>query len=350
MSSTEITATGTAGRQDSPEPIFHAFFGYLATAALGTAVRLRMFDALAEEPLDSRTLAERLGAAERGTRILAEALAALGFLEPDPAGWRLAPVATSFLVGGQPAYLGSLASIFYSDWQWRGLLALEDAVRAGGAVLEDQDLEAPQHEFWETYVNSWAGASVASAAALAEILSPWIASRRPFYSLDLACGGGWYSFALASAHQHAKITLLDQPHVIAAVRRGAQQRGLEERTRLIEGDMFEAPLGGPYDLVIVSQLLHCLGEEQCVRLLRRISGALKPDGRLAIHDFATRESPAQEPTPRLFSLIMLVRFHHGEAHSLADYERMLEAAGYAQPELHELPGQPTSVLLATRAS
>lgn len=349
VSTRTLQSVETAPPPASPAPIFHAFFGYLATAALGAAVRLGIFEALAERACDTRELAERVSADRRGTRILAEALAALGFLEPDGAGWRLTPVASSFLVRGRPAYLGDLANIFYSSWQWQGLLGLEGAVRAGGTVLPEQDLEVPLHDFWQTYASSWEGASISSAQALSEILGPWIAQRRPFSSLDLACGGGWYSFALATAHEHAQITLLDQPHVIAAARQGAERRGLLARTSFIEGDMFEVPLGGPYDLVIASNLLHLLGGGECRRLLRLIAPALKPDGRLAIHEFAARSSPAQEPTPRLFSLIMLVRTHHGQAHSLADYEQMLSDTGYAPPELHELAGEPTCVLLTQRA-
>ncbi len=349
--STPTLAATTAPEQRlvSPQPIFQTFFGYIATAALGTAVRLGLFDALGDGARDARAVAEETGADERGVRILLEALTALHLLEPDPAGWRLAPVASSFLVRGGPAYLGDLASVFYSDWQWRGFLTLPDAVRTGGSVSADQDLDVPLHEFWATYAHSWAGASGASAAALAEILGPWASARRPFESLDLACGGGWYSFALASACAHAQITLLDQPHVIVTARRNAEARGLLERTAFIEGDMFQAPLGGPYDLVVVSQLLHMIGPEQCRRLLRRLAGALKPGGQLAIHDFASRSGPGEEPTPRLFSLIMLVRTHFGEAHSLDEYRGMLAETGFTQPELHELPGQPTCVLLSRRA-
>ena len=349
MATTEVEATTQAAQGlPSAAPVFRTFFGYLATAALGAAVRLGVFDAIAAGRADTAAVAEAIGADERGTRVLLDALAALGFVERQEDRYRLSAVADAFLVSSRPTYLGPLADIFYSDWQWAGFLRLADAVRAGGTAVEEQDLERPLHPFWETYVSSWGAAGFPPAASLAARLGPWIAERRRFASLDLACGDGLYSFMLVDAHSHVAATLLDQPHVLATTRRLADERGLSERTSFLEGDMFELELGGPYDLIVASNVFHLFGEDKCRDLLHKLRAVLAPDGRLAIHEFAP-DASNPDPVAQLFSLVMLVRTHSGETHTLADYERMLTETGFTSPDIHPLDGQPTALLLSSPA-
>jgi C-methyltransferase len=71
--------------------------------------------------------------------------------------------------------------------------------------------------------------------------------------------------------------------------------------------MFEAALGGPYDLAIASHVFHNLSEARGGQLLRRLSAALGPGGRIAIQDFLGPDSrPADDPLPCLVSVLLLV--------------------------------------------
>ena len=58
--------------------------------------------------------------------------------------------------------------------------------------------------------------------------------------------------------------------------------GRRERTggcASLEGDFLKDPLGGPYDFVWISQILHAYSGADCVKLLRRARSALVPGGR-----------------------------------------------------------------------
>jgi cyclopropane fatty-acyl-phospholipid synthase-like methyltransferase len=160
-----------------------------------------------------------------------------------------------------------------------------------------------------------------------------------------------YSLTLARQHEHARLTLLDWPNVLAITRGTVDEMGLLERTSFIEGDVFDMPLGGPYDLIVASHIFHHFSEERCVALMRRLAGALKPDGRLAINDFMAAETkPQEEPFPRLFSVIMLVFTQEGEAYSIEAYEQMLREAGFDAPDVHEGHGMPSRFLIASPLS
>jgi C-methyltransferase len=342
-----MTALNSQQQNVSPEPIFHALQGFQATAVLGTAIRLRVFDAIAGGVTALDGLAGAVSADRRGLAVLCDALTAIGFLVADAAGYHLAPVSERFLVRDGGAYLGGLADVFFSEWQWRGHLALPEAVQRGGTLGGDQNVAALEHPFWTGFVDSWTGPSFPSAHAISALLADWAGGRDRVHILDVACGNGIYGATFAGRHPRAQVTFLDQANVIPGTRAWAERLGVADRATYLDGDMFTRPLGGPYDVALASHVFHHFSPESCVALLRRIAGALKPGGRIAIHDFIVTTSHAHEPASALFAVIMLIRTPEGRVYSIADYRAMLAEAGFAAPDLHDLPGLPTRLLTAT---
>jgi C-methyltransferase len=320
--------------------------GLEATAILQAGVHLGVFDALADGKDDVAGISGRIGASERGTRILLDALSVFGLVDAD-GGYKLTPLADAFLVTGRPSYLGGMVNILAGDWAWTGYPRLADAVRTGGTVLEE-DAETPGHSFWETFARSSPGIAIPASHALAEVLAPWAESRETLEVLDIACGSGLFGLTIAERFQHAHLTLLDWPNVLAITRGTVEQKGLLDRTSFVEGDVFGVPLGGPYDLVVASHIFHHFSEERCLELLRRLSSALKPGGRLAINEFSAAAPVSEEPFPRLFSIIMLVWTQEGEAYPVETYRRWLKASGFSPPAVHQGAGMPSRILIAER--
>jgi C-methyltransferase len=251
--------------------------GLQVTAILEAAVQLGVFDRLAEGNNQAASIASAVGADERGTRILLNALAALGMLETADGTYSLSPLADAFLVSTRPTYLGGMLNIMAGGWAWSGYPRLADAVRAGGTILEHH-AEIPGHEFWEAFAPSSVGIAMPAAHALAEILAPWAAERERLEILDIACGSGLYSLTLAARQPEAHTTLLDWANVLEFTRANVEKMSLGERTDYIEGDVFEVPLGGPYDLIVASHIFHHFSEERCLQLMRRLFDALRPGG------------------------------------------------------------------------
>jgi ubiquinone/menaquinone biosynthesis C-methylase UbiE len=332
----------------SPEPLMQMIQGLQVTAIVQAAVQLGIFDRLAEGKNQIGSIASGVAADERGTRILLNALAALGIVETSDGTYALSPLADAFLVSSRPTYLGGMLNIMAGRWAWAAYPRLADAVRAGGTILEEH-AETPGHEFWEAFAPSSVGVAMPAANALAEILGPWAAEHDGLEVLDIACGSGLYSLALLAQQPSAKTTLLDWANVLELTRANVEKMSLTERTSYIEGDVFEVPLGGPYDLVFASHIFHHFSEERCLELLRRLHDTLKPGGRLAINDFVPSGSrPADEPFPFLFSVIMLTWTREGEAYPLSTYERLLAEAGFGRVEVHPSIGMPSSFMIAER--
>jgi len=332
----------------SPEPLLQMIQGLEVTAILQAGVQLRIFDHVAQGKNQPDAIAAAIGADERGTRILLDALAALGLLERDGGAYGLSPMSEAFLVSGGPTYMGGLLDIFAPDWVWTSHQRLAEVVRSGGTLLE-QHAETPEHAFWETFAPSSAALAVPGGQAVAGLVEEWSRERESMEILDVACGSGLLSLTVAAQHPGARATLLDWANVLSRTADNVDRLDLRGRTDFIEGDVFTVPLRGPYDLIIASHIFHHFSEQRCLALMRRLAEVLKPDGRLVIQDFVSGLSPAEAPFPYLFSVRMLTWTREGESHSIDVYEHLLHQAGFSAPEAHSVEGMPSQFLVAGRA-
>nr|WP_017537063.1 class I SAM-dependent methyltransferase [Nocardiopsis halophila] len=323
---------------------------YKTTSLLRTGIELGVFDVLAERPLRPEEVAERLGLDARATRITLDALAALGLLESEDGRLGLSPGADELLVRESPGYFGDMVHVISSDEEWEALRRLPEAVRNGGSVL-DTDAESPEYRYWEDFASYAAAIAEPTAQVVTDTLEPWAKERDDLDVLDVACGHGIYGFTFAERHPRARLWALDWPNVLTVTAEHAEAFGLDDRTEYIEGDMFEAPLGGPYDLITITNVLHHFSEERATELLRRAAGVLKPGGRIGIVGFTLDDGrpPRQDPAPHLFSVLMLVWTSQGEVHPMSAYKRMLSAAGLELEIPAVVPGLPFRVLTARHA-
>ncbi|HLK02428.1 MAG TPA: class I SAM-dependent methyltransferase [Streptosporangiaceae bacterium] len=322
--------TGLATDVVTRQRIFGMMQAYKQTSLLRTGIELGVFDALGPEPSDAARLSARLAADPRGMRILLNALAAIGLLELDGAEYRLSPGTEQFLVRGGPDYLGDMVRVMSSDWEWDALKELTAAVRHGGTVTT-VNAETPRYQYWEDFASFATAVAEPTARRTAEVLEQWADDRPALDVLDVACGHGLYGYEFAAAHPRARVWSLDWPNVLTITREHAERRGVADRAAFIPGDMFSVPLGGPYDLILLTNVTHHFDEQRVTELLARLRTALKPDGRLVIVGFTVGdEAPSVDPAPHLFSVLMLVWTGGGESHSVASYDRALAAAGYTQ--------------------
>lgn len=82
--------------------------------------------------------------------------------------------------------------------------------------------------------------------------SPWVA-RAPERILDLCCGSGCIGLAAAMAFPESTLVLADlSPDALAVAAQNTEAYGLEERTTLVESDLFDALEGEHFDLILTN--------------------------------------------------------------------------------------------------
>lgn len=334
-------------RAMGPEAIMQMMQGAVASAVLKAGVEVNAFGALEAGPLDAKGAASRIGAPERTTRILFDALAVLGLVVKADGKYALTPAARDHLVPGKPMYLGDVTNIFNGPMLWPALPQLAQAVKSGGTVMESH-AETPAHPFWETFAQSSAAMAFPAAMALDAYVGAFLAGKPRARVLDVACGSGIVGLTLAK-HPNVEVTLLDWPNVLDKTKTWAQRLEADaSRVKYLPGNFFEIDWKGPYDLVVLSHVYHHFDDATCRTITRKAAAALEADGRIAINDMVHDASLAN-PGATMFSVIMMLWTRKGEAFTLADYSRWLKDGGFAEPSVHPAPGMPASWMIAQRA-
>src|SRR4051812_16733947 len=102
--------------QGKPNPglIFDTLNAYQRSASLIGAIDLDLFTAIGEGHTTAPKIAQRIGASERGTRILSDYLTIIGFLSKRGDDYSLTPDSATFLDKRSPAYFGGTARFLSS--------------------------------------------------------------------------------------------------------------------------------------------------------------------------------------------------------------------------------------------
>jgi SAM-dependent methyltransferase len=270
--------------------------------------------------LQSTELASRLNADLRGTRILADALVSLDLLRKDGSGYENGPLVKEYLLADSPR--SKVALLHHSARQYERWAGLLDAVVEGTPVEEsrvDPRLSADPKAFARAMddVGRESAGKTADALPLGGIES----------FLDLGGGPGAYAIEVVSRCPDIRATVLDTAETLEVTHRRVERAGLEGRVRLLAADAFVDDLGGPYDLILLSNVVHIYSPADNRKLIKRCAGELTPGGRLAVKDFLLDEERLEPRGGLLFAVNMLVSTEGGDAYTAAEVESWAQEAG-----------------------
>ena len=290
--------------------------GYQRAMILFTALKIGLFRGLAEGPCGAPLLARRIGADPGKLAVLLDALSSLGLVGKRAGRYRNAGIARDLLLPG-PRSMESILLHHLDGWGEWG--RLPSAVRAG----REPRIRA-EGGYQENFIRGMEENARERAARVARAF-PLRARER---LLDLGGGAATYAVAWAEGCPDAEITVFDTPGTLRITRKILREKGAEGRVRLVEGDFLKAPLGGPYDFVWISQILHAYAVPDCVRLLRRARASLAPGGRVGVQEFLLDDGKTSPPGAAFFSVHMVAVTDGGRAYTAGEIAGMMRKAGY----------------------
>ena len=297
-----------------------------AAAALRTAVRLGLLEQLGRGPATADEVAVRCGTAPGATGLLLEALEALGVLRRDDG---------RYAVTVMTRWVGTLEA---------GWARLDDVVRTDRPIVA-ADTPAGAAELYPEVVPFLTRLFAPAARQAAERLAPVDGEV-----LDVGAGAAPWSLALAAADPRARITALDLPDVLPVTRRAVAQAGMDDRFRLVPGDVFTADLPEEaYDLVLLANVCHLFDADTNRALLRRLRRVLRPGGTLAVVDALPSEDPDEHRLLALYALGLRLRTVAGAVYPLASYSAWAEEAGLGPVGAVPLSRTPPLALLTCTA-
>jgi hypothetical protein len=162
-------------------------------------------------------------------------------------------------------------------------------------------------------------------AGPARTLAQTLAGRLPARAriLDAGGGTGTYARALLDELPEATALLVDRPEVLALA-------AAHPRLTLHAADLL-APWQAPdkFDVILLVNVLHLLGADDCRTLLADLAGRLAPHGCLVVKDLDARTR-----TGTLFSLNMALFTERGRVHDAGAIAGWLADAGLADLRAH----------------
>jgi O-methyltransferase domain/Dimerisation domain len=321
------------GKQPSPALVFDTLNSYQRTQALKTAIELELFTAIGEGNTTAKTIAERCGASERGTRILCDFLTIVGFLTKQGDNYSLTLDSATFLDKRSPAYMGTVSKFILSPHIKDNFDRLTETVRKGG-YSADTAFE-PDHPMWVEFARSMQPMMAMPAQLMAQVVDP--AKDQNLRVLDIAAGHGLYGVAFAKQNPQVEVTAVDWPKVLEVAKENAAAAGVADRYHVKPGSAFDVDYGTGYDLVLLTNFLHHFDKDTCETLLRKVHAALADGGRAATLEFVPNDDRVTPPQAAAFSMQMLGGTPSGDAYTFAEFEQMFHNAGFARSEFHELP-------------
>jgi hypothetical protein len=324
-----------------PTPILRILSGLRLNAALVSVLDLRICKHLAEGPCSAGELASRAGISERGAQALLDMLVAIEACVVEAGVYRNGPLADAFLVPGRPGYVGDEeAAQFHAMYAQWGKLA--EIVRTGHP---GHDIDSPEMlAFWSVLTPGIGRRH----RPVAEEGVRWLGLTEGAPSLlDVGGGAALYSLALLRQNERARATQLDWPHINRIARDEIENAGLSGRFSTIDGDFRTTEAGGPYDVAVLSNIVHQESQASATALMKKLHGVLRPGGRLLVSEFVVDDGRRSPPFSLFFNLNLLMATPEGRSYERKDIARLFREAGFGEPTFRAV-GPIATLAVATR--
>ena len=314
--------------------------GFAAARILQLAVELDVFTRLANEAKTAAQLATLIPVHPDALERLLDALVAMGFLAKDAERFRALPISHTYLARSGPKYMGHFIQHLAHRWEDWG--RLRDAIQSGKPVRKSDLYEQETPADRELFIRGL------HELALARGDARWLARAVPLGRcrrlVDVGGGPGTYAALLCRANRELEATVLDLPATLEVTRKILREFDTTGRVRTLAGDYRSEPIpGGPYDVALLSNVLHAEDEPTNLRLLQNVHDALVPGGILIVKDHVMSPDHTSPENGAVFALELLLGTR-GRSYSFAEISGWMEQTGFR--DMVEVPvGPPAQVSL-----
>lgn len=319
---------------------------FASSRVLHVAMSLDLFTRMANQDKTAAQLATLLDTNAHALEILLDALASQGFLLKRNGRYFDTPTAQTYLSITGPKYLGHY--IRHIGRQWDNWGKLETVLRRGRPngkrveLLEDAAAT-------EDYVRGMHELALASGEA--RYMSKAIPLRKCNKLLDLGGGPGTYAALFCHANLHLKAVVFDLPATLKVTRKVLREFDQSKRVSTQSGDYrsTDKVRGGPYDVVLVSNILQYEDAATNAAILAKAHDALIPGGLLIMKEHVLNADHTAPTHATIFSMEMQLTTR-GRAYSFSEVASWMEAAGFIDSvEVPMEPPMDASLILALRS-
>src|SRR6185437_2946623 len=288
MSASVQTPAPTPEATRKPEPaeqMMQLCAGYMASACIQVAAKLKIADVLAHGPKPVRELASASGAHEDRLYRVLRVLASLGvFTETAPRTFAVTPVGET-LRSDIPNSFRNMALWISSPFHFRTYAEILHSVKTG-EITCDHVYGKPVFEFLpenpeisELFNNAM--------TTMSEMVTPALLEAYDFAGIntlmDVAGGHGALLRAILNKHPKMKGVLIDLDHVIKGAAKVPENQAIAHRCEFLSADFF-AELPSAADAIIMKHIIHDWDDDKAAIILKNCRKALagKPNARILL--------------------------------------------------------------------
>ena len=295
---------------------------YWKTCALHTGVKLDVFTIIGSAHASSEEIASKINGDLRGVSALLNALAAMELILKTQGRFSNTDFSKRFLSKDSPDYTGFI--IMHHHHLMASWAEMSESVLSGKpnrVSVSNTDKEIERESFLMGMFNL--------AKETAPIYSKMIDLSGCARLLDLGGGPGTYAIYFCLNNPGLKAAVFDLPTTRTFAEKTIASFDLSERIRFKEGSYLDdtVDIEPEYDAAWLSHILHGEGPTAAESIVAKAVGALKPGGKILIHEFILDHTLDGPLFPALFALNMLVGTEHGQAYSETQLRGMLKRCG-----------------------
>ena len=321
--------------------VFDLMAGFVYSQVLLACVRLRILEAVAQQPRSLDELAQWTNLPPAGLQRLLQSALALGLLNLRSQGrYGLGPLGAP--VAGHAGIRAMIEhhAVLYQDMQ--------DPV----AMLQGPGQPGAMAQYWPYTLDEDAQVAQAAQAAQAQAekyarYSNLMSASQPFVVdeilasyrfdahrcvLDVGGGQGTFMSRLALHATHLQVKLFDLPEVAALARANFARQGLQSRSEALPGSFLKDPLPQGADLVTLIRVAHDHPDADVRTLLAAIYQALPPGGTLLLSEPMAQEQ-GETPQGDAYFHFYLLAMGAGRLRTPRELMAMMAEAGFAHLEV-----------------
>ena len=332
-----------------PSNVLELLAAFRRSKVMFAALKLGVFDLLAESGLTAEEIAAELSTHPEAQRRLLDACVGLGLLQWDGHTYRNTPAATAYLTQSSPQRLTGYLN-FSNDVMWGLWAHLDDAVREGthrwkqvygwDAPIFSHFFQTPERK--REFLLGMHGFGVISSPHVVRAVD-----IRPFgHLVDLGGATGHLAVAACRCYPHLRATVFDLADAVPLAEEMIASTDVADRVRVTAGDFFVDPLP-PADLYALGRILHDWAEDKIHTLLQRIHAALPSGGGILIAEKLLRDDKTGPSWAQLQDLNMLT-CTEGRERTIAEYRQLLESHGFTDVQGVVTPSPLDAVLAIKR--
>ncbi|MFQ6072449.1 MAG: methyltransferase [Methanosarcinales archaeon] len=323
-------------KEADPSVIMEMNTAFWISRTLQVANELEIFTKLSGKCLTLEDAAKAIEIPPRPAEMLLNACVALGLLEKENGCYKNSNLSEKYLVKDKPEYFGYMIA--------HGVQLSESWSKLGEVVKNNKPIEhsAPfeDEETARMFTLAMHSGSTPTAKALVDFIP---LPHTPIKLLDVGGGSGVISIKLAEKYPNIEAVVFDTPNVCKVAQEFINQSPASNRIKTYAGDYTkELPKG--FDVVILSNILHGKGVQNCISLLKKVYESLNPSGLVIILDFLLDDDKCGPVFPALFALNMLIATPDGGTYSGTEIKQWLEDLGFNNIKKEPLIGNTSMVL------